>query len=256
MPARKPSASESVIPCSLLLQVGLLDPAGWPVVGGAAAGLSQIDGAALLAPVRVGLAAVAARDRAGGPADQQLLQLRLAVQFPQAAAPGAARGCGGLIRALAKDPDEVVPADAGGQQPDAASDVETDPARRDHTATGDTGGGGPADRQPVTPVHIEHRIRHSDDAGQFRDVGHLLQRAVRGQVGDQRARGAHHAGHLHPTLPRDDQPVPRFRDNLHRAPPARTKAPRARFRRAPALRRPGLLAGGQRDVLYDSPGRG
>ena len=81
---------------------------------------------------------------------------------------------------------------------------------------GDIGRSDPADREPVTPVHIRHRIRRFDDAGQFGDVDHLLQSLVPGQVRDQRAGGEHHAGHPHPPVPRDDEPVGRLLNDLHR----------------------------------------
>jgi len=92
----------------------------------------------------------AAHSLEAGPAGQQLAQLRPAVQLPQAAAPGPARDHRGeLVHDPAQDRDQLVPAQAGGQQPDPAGDVETDPARGDHTAAADVGRGDPADREPV-----------------------------------------------------------------------------------------------------------
>ena len=190
-----------------------------PAVGGAAADLRRVGAvghAVILAPVQVTLAAVALRDSIADPAGQQFLQLRPAVQVPYAAAPGAARDHRGeLVHHLAQDWGQLVPAQVGGEQSDAARDVETHPARRHNTTAGDVGRGDPADREPVTPVHIRHRIRRRHDARQFRDIAHLLQRTVRGRVRDQRPRREHHARHPHPPVPRDDKPVRRFRDDLH-----------------------------------------
>ena len=92
------------------------------------AGSAPPASAVILAPVQVTLAAVAVRDSIGDPAGQQFLQLRPAVQVPYAAAPGAARDHRGeLVHHLAEDSGQLVPAQVGGEQPDAARDVETTP---------------------------------------------------------------------------------------------------------------------------------
>jgi len=91
-------------------------------VGGVAADLRRVglfSEAMILAPVQVALAAVAARDGVGGPAGQQLVQLRPAAQFPQAAAPGSARDHGGEpVHDPAQHWRQLGPAKVGGQQPD------------------------------------------------------------------------------------------------------------------------------------------
>jgi hypothetical protein len=69
-------------------------------------------------------------------------------------------------------------------------------------------------------VHIRHRVRRLDDAGQFRDIDRLLKRAVLGRVRDQRARREHHTGHPHPPMPGDDEPVGRLFSDLHRSCPS------------------------------------
>jgi len=79
-------------------------------VHGPAAALGQVgagDSAMVLTPVQATLAAVAVRHGVGGPAQQQLLQLL----------PAEHRG-------------QLAGAEAGGQQADAAGDVEPDPTWR------------------------------------------------------------------------------------------------------------------------------
>jgi hypothetical protein len=191
-----------------------------PAANRAAAHLSQVGAvgdAAVLPPVQVPLAAVPACHRIAGPVGQQLFELRPAAQLPQAAAPGAARDHGGEpVHHPAQHRDQLASAEVGGEQPDPAGDVEPDPARGDHAAPGDIGGGDPADREPVSPVHVGHRIRRLDDAGSSATLTTCSSARSPSRIRDQRARGEHHAGHPHPAVPRDDEPVRRFRDDLHR----------------------------------------
>ena len=90
-----------------------------PAVNRAAADLRQVSvprDAMILAPVQVALAAVTARHRVTGPAGQQLVHFRPAVQIPQAAAPGSAGGHGGeLVHNPAQDREQFVPAQADGE---------------------------------------------------------------------------------------------------------------------------------------------
>jgi hypothetical protein len=69
-----------------------------------------------------------------------------------------------------------------------------------------------------TPVHIRHRVRGTDDAGQHRDVPDLLQGLVRRGVGEQGAGREHDPPNTHRRRAVDAETVRSLLDEPHRCP--------------------------------------
>ncbi len=216
-----------------------------PAVDSARADLSRIGvphGAVVFAPLQVAPGAMALLHRVGGPAQQDLLHLRPVAEPPHAPAPDTTGdGRRQPVHHLAQHRGQLIGIQVSHEQAHAARDVEPDTARRDHTAVRNIGRRDPTDREPVPPVHIRHRIRRLHDAGQLRDIDHLLQRSVRGQVREQRPGREHHTGHPHPPMPRDDEPVRRLLDDLHHRYPSR-QLPAGQLAAMARARGPGALA--------------
>jgi hypothetical protein len=156
------------------------------------------DCAPVLAERQIVRLAEAMRDGVRRALTQNAVEFGRAGRRQHAAAPHPARD--GLVEAgheAVHARRGLGPGDGRGEQPHAARDVEADPAGRDHAALGRVRGGHAADREAVTPVQVRHRVGRLDDAGQGGDVGHLLQRLVRGPLGQQGVGGEDNAGHAH-----------------------------------------------------------
>ena len=122
-----------------------------------------------------------------GATQQDALELGPVPQPPDAARSRTARGlpAEGVHDPRQARPEIVEGQVRRGQQPDATGDVEADAAGRDDPSGAHVGGGHAADREPVAPVHVRHRVGGLHDARQGRDVGDLLQRVVTGVAGQQ-----------------------------------------------------------------------
>src|SRR5207302_2014248 len=81
--------------------------------------------------------------------------------------------------------DVPLPVELRADQTDAARDVEPDPSRRDDTAPARVGGGQATDGTAVAPVDVRHGEGGRHDAGEGRDVRHLLEGPVLGGPVDQ-----------------------------------------------------------------------
>lgn len=103
------------------------------------------------------------------------------------------------------------------QQPHPTRNVEADTAGGDDPVGVDVGGRHAADRKPVSPVHVGHRIGCPDDSWQRRHVGHLGQRHILVFVGQQRSRREHDPRYAHRALLFYPEPVRGFLDDLRAA---------------------------------------
>ena len=164
--------------------------------------------------------------------------LQLALLEPQRAVrPGALRHAPHqLVHQRLEPRPHVFDAEPRAHQPHAAVDVEADAARRDD-AVGLVHGRDAADGKAVAPVDVRHRDAGAHDAGQGRDVGHLLQRLlVTGLLEEARVR-VHAPGHAHLVIAGDlvdELAGPLDAHGRGPAPPAAARRPEGR---SPASRR-------------------
>jgi hypothetical protein len=103
-----------------------------------------------------------------------------------------------LLHQLAQARLDVLPAEAGSQEPDAAVDVEAHASRR-HDAAGHVRRRHAADGEPVALVEIRHRQARPDDARQHRHVHGLIERPIPDDVLEDRPAGEHHHAGAHAT---------------------------------------------------------
>jgi hypothetical protein len=116
-------------------------------------GIGLGDSAPVLTACQVTLAAITLVERVAGATGQHVPHVPGAGQLPDAAGARPSRDSGSQpVHEGAEDGHDLAAAQIGGEEADAAGDVEADPAGRDHSTGRRVGGRDPADREAVSQV--------------------------------------------------------------------------------------------------------
>lgn len=174
--------------------------------------------AALLDAIEIVGLAEAARERPGGAAGEHPVHLGRIERDRPFAADSRRNVAEELVGEFALNRRDVAEGQPCEHRAHAAGNVEADAARRYDAALVGIEGGHPADREPIAPMRVRHRVNRLHDARQPRHIGGLLVDLIV-HVGDERVVGVDDSRHAH-AAHRLDAPCrfiePREAGRIHR----------------------------------------